>query len=66
MNTDRDVWIREVGTRDGLQSIQTQFSTANKLEWIRLEALAGVPEIEVGSFVPPKLIPQTTRLPIIK
>ncbi|MDA0822244.1 MAG: hydroxymethylglutaryl-CoA lyase [Proteobacteria bacterium] len=58
MNTNRDVWIREVGTRDGLQSIQTQFSTANKLEWIRLEALAGVPEIEVGSFVPPKLLPQ--------
>jgi hydroxymethylglutaryl-CoA lyase len=58
MNTDNDIWIREVGTRDGLQSIQTQFSTANKLEWIRLEAAAGIPEIEVGSFVPPKLLPQ--------
>jgi hydroxymethylglutaryl-CoA lyase len=58
MNTDRDIWIREVGTRDGLQSIQTQFSTQNKLEWIRLEAAAGIPEIEVGSFVPPKLLPQ--------
>lgn len=58
MKTKRDVWIREVGTRDGLQSIDTQFSTANKLEWIQLEATAGVPEIEVGSFVPPKLLPQ--------
>jgi len=58
MKDCRDVWIREVGTRDGLQSIATQFATADKLEWIRLEAAAGVPEIEVGSFVPPKLLPQ--------
>lgn len=58
MNRRRDVWVREVGTRDGLQSIATIFSTATKLEWIRLEAAAGMPEIEVGSFVPPKLLPQ--------
>jgi hydroxymethylglutaryl-CoA lyase len=58
MRQRRDVEVREVGTRDGLQSIQTIFSTAAKLEWIRLEAAAGVPEIEVGSFVPPKLLPQ--------
>ena len=55
---ERDVWVREVGTRDGLQSIQTQFSTADKLAWIEQEAIAGIPEIEVGSFVPPKLLPQ--------
>ena len=55
---NRDVWIREVGTRDGLQSIQTQFSTSDKLAWISQEAAAGIPEIEVGSFVPPKLLPQ--------
>ena len=48
----------KVGTRDGLQSIATQFPTAAKLEWITREAAAGVPEIEVGSFVPPKLLPQ--------
>lgn len=58
MAQQRDVWVREVGTRDGLQSIQTIFDTATKLEWIRLEAAAGMPEIEVGSFVPPKLLPQ--------
>ncbi len=58
MSKQRDVWVREVGTRDGLQSIATIFSTATKLEWIRLEAAAGMPEIEVGSFVPPKLLPQ--------
>lgn len=54
----RDVWVREVGTRDGLQSIDTLFSTADKLAWIEQETAAGVPEIEVGSFVPPKLLPQ--------
>ncbi len=58
MNNERDVWVREVGTRDGLQSIATVFSTAAKLEWIRLEAAAGMPEIEVGSFVSAKLLPQ--------
>jgi hydroxymethylglutaryl-CoA lyase len=58
MSKQRDVWLREVGTRDGLQSIATIFPTDAKLEWIRLEAAAGMPEIEVGSFVPPKLLPQ--------
>ena len=56
--SERDVWIREVGTRDGLQSIDTIFSTQDKLAWIKQEAAAGMPEIEVGSFVPPKLLPQ--------
>ncbi len=54
----RDVWIREVGTRDGLQSIDTIFSSEDKLSWIKQESAAGIPEIEVGSFVPPKLLPQ--------
>lgn len=58
MRDGLDVWIREVGLRDGLQSIPTIFSTEAKLKWIEMEAAAGVPEIEVGSFVPPKLLPQ--------
>ncbi len=58
MRNGRDVWVREVGTRDGLQSIDTIFSTEDKVRWIETESLAGVPEIEVGSFVPPKLMPQ--------
>jgi hydroxymethylglutaryl-CoA lyase len=56
--TDSNVWVREVGTRDGLQSIDTIFPTEKKVEWIRQESAAGVPEIEVGSFVPAKLLPQ--------
>ncbi|NBP34234.1 MAG: hydroxymethylglutaryl-CoA lyase [Betaproteobacteria bacterium] len=54
----RDILVREVGLRDGLQ-IHPQFMpTAAKLAWVRAEAAAGVPEIEVTSYVPPKLIPQ--------
>ena len=53
-----DVLVHEVGPRDGLQSIQTIFPTEAKIDWIRTEAAAGVPLIQVGSFVPPKLLPQ--------
>ena len=52
------VAVREVGLRDGLQSIASIMSTAHKLEWIRREYAAGVREIEVGSFVPARLLPQ--------
>jgi hydroxymethylglutaryl-CoA lyase len=52
------VVIREVGLRDGLQSIATVLSTERKCEWVRAALAAGQTEIEVGSFVPPKLLPQ--------
>ena len=50
--------IREVGLRDGLQSIATIVPTEHKREWIRAAFAAGQREIEVGSFVPAKLLPQ--------
>jgi hydroxymethylglutaryl-CoA lyase len=52
------VAIREVGLRDGLQSIARTLPTAQKLQWIQGAHEAGIREIEVGSFVPPKLLPQ--------
>lgn len=52
------VVIREVGLRDGLQSIHTVVSTQHKCEWIRDAVAAGQTEIEVGSFVPPSRLPQ--------
>jgi hydroxymethylglutaryl-CoA lyase len=52
------VAVREVGLRDGLQSIATVMPTQRKLEWIRREYEAGAREIEVGSFVPARLLPQ--------
>jgi len=53
-----DVTVREVGLRDGLQIHPTFMPTEKKLQWIRAEAAAGVPEIEVTSYVPRSLIPQ--------
>jgi hydroxymethylglutaryl-CoA lyase len=50
--------VREMGLRDGLQSVATIVPTAAKIEWIRDAYAAGEREIEVGSFVPPKLLPQ--------
>jgi hydroxymethylglutaryl-CoA lyase len=54
----RRVVVREMGLRDGLQSVATIVPTAAKIEWIRDAYAAGQREIEVGSFVPPKLLPQ--------
>jgi hydroxymethylglutaryl-CoA lyase len=52
-----DVQICEVGPRDGLQNAKHLMPTEAKKAWIRALAAAGLREIEVGSFVPPKLIP---------
>ena len=52
------VIICEVGPRDGLQIAKGIMPTATKQRWITAMAAAGVAEIEVGSFVSPKLIPQ--------
>jgi hydroxymethylglutaryl-CoA lyase len=50
--------VREVGLRDGLQSIAEILPTEQKIAWLEAEHAAGVREIEVSSFVPPKLLPQ--------
>ena len=52
------VVLREVGLRDGLQILPRVLPTAHKLAWIRAAHAAGLREIEVGSFVPAKLMPQ--------
>ncbi len=52
------VLISEVGPRDGLQNLKVVMPTPAKLRWITALYEAGVREIEVGSFVPPKLLPQ--------
>ncbi|MBV8888986.1 MAG: hydroxymethylglutaryl-CoA lyase [Alphaproteobacteria bacterium] len=55
--SDRVV-VREVGLRDGLQSIGEVMATENKIAWLDAEYAAGVRAFEVSSFVPPKLLPQ--------
>jgi hydroxymethylglutaryl-CoA lyase len=56
--TNQSIRIREVGLRDGLQSIKSILPTAQKLQWISAAYAAGQREIEVGSFVPARLMPQ--------
>jgi len=53
-----EVLISEVAPRDGLQSIQSIMTTAQKCQWIDALVQAGLKEIEVGSFVSEKLLPQ--------
>lgn len=53
-----DILISEVGPRDGLQSISSIMPTEAKHRWIKAQSEAGFREIEVGSFVPPNLLPQ--------
>ena len=57
---ERDVIVREVGPRDGLQIVDAFYPTEAKKAWITAESAAGVPEIQVCSFVPAKVIAQFT------
>lgn len=53
-----DVTVVEVGPRDGLQSVQQTMSTPAKCRWIDALASAGLRQIQVGSFVSPRALPQ--------
>lgn len=55
---DTDVTVVEVGPRDGLQSVEQTMSTPAKLRWIDALAAAGLREIQVGSFVSARALPQ--------
>ncbi|WP_438390271.1 hydroxymethylglutaryl-CoA lyase [Caballeronia sp. DA-9] len=55
---DSYVQVTEVGLRDGLQMVKTILGTERKLEWCRRMVAAGCADIEVTSFVPPKIVPQ--------
>jgi hydroxymethylglutaryl-CoA lyase len=55
--------ICEVGPRDGLQIAKTRMTTEAKVRWIQALAASGLREIEVGSFVPPRVIPQLSDTP---
>ena len=51
-------FINEVGPRDGLQNQSVHVAPAQRLRLVRSLADAGLPAIEVGSFVSPKAVPQ--------
>lgn len=58
MNLSDHVTVREVGLRDGLQSIARTVPTPAKLDWLHAAHACGLREIEVGAFVPARLLPQ--------
>lgn len=58
MNYPKQVKIREVGPRDGLQSINKFIPTEEKIKLINCLIDCGVKDIEVTSFVSPKAVPQ--------
>ena len=52
------VTMREVGTRDGIQSLGVFVPTEQKIEMANALARTGLRRIEVTSFVHPKAVPQ--------
>jgi hydroxymethylglutaryl-CoA lyase len=54
------VKIVEVGPRDGLQNEKKSIPLATKLQLIERLAKTGLKDIEAGSFVAPKWVPQVT------
>lgn len=58
MSLPSAIRVCEMGPRDGLQNEPETVSTEAKVALVEALANAGVPEIEVGSFVNPKLVPR--------
>ncbi|TFB13075.1 hydroxymethylglutaryl-CoA lyase [Filobacillus milosensis] len=58
MNLPKQVIIKEVGPRDGLQNEKEEIKTEDKIEWINQLSETGLSYIEMTSFVHPKWIPQ--------
>jgi hydroxymethylglutaryl-CoA lyase len=56
--TPDDVTIWEVAPRDGLQAEATTLDVDDRIHAIRMLAAAGLPVIEVGSFVRAERVPQ--------
>ena len=60
-----DVHICEAGPRDGLQNLEIFLPTEAKCALIDAIVAAGVREIDAGSFVPPKVVPQFADVEIV-
>lgn len=56
--TNNFVKVVEVGPRDGLQNEKKTIPLTTKIELIERLAKTGLTDIEAGSFVAPKWVPQ--------
>ena len=61
----KKIKIFEMGPRDGLQSIKEIISSEKKIQLINLLQSTGLMDIEVGSFVSPKWVPQMADSKIV-
>lgn len=52
------ILIKEVAPRDGLQAQSIRLTLEQRQRLIETLAVTGVPELEIGSFVSPKAVPQ--------
>ena len=60
---NQEIEIREVGTRDGIQSLGAFIETSRKVELLEALAETGLRRIEATSFVNPKAVPQMADAP---
>jgi hydroxymethylglutaryl-CoA lyase len=58
LSPQRDVIVVEVGPRDGLQNETSSIPTSVKIAFVDALTVAGLPVIEVTSFVNPTAVPQ--------
>ena len=58
MSLEREITIYEVGPRDGLQNEPDDVATPIKRELLERLVAAGIPRIELTSFMSPKWIPK--------
>ena len=58
MSMDNFIFINDVGPRDGLQNQAVQVEVADRVELINKLLDAGLPGVEVASFVNPKAVPR--------
>src|SRR5512142_1052744 len=54
----RDIFIHEVGPRDGLQAEKITVPLEEKIRWIEELFTSGIDMIQLGSFVNPEKVPQ--------
>lgn len=65
MKNKEDVVIVEVGPRDGLQNECFFVPTEDKIKYINLLVSAGIKELEITSFVNPRVIPQLSDAEVL-
>ena len=59
------VQIVEVGLRDGLQNERAKLSLSDRLHLVKKLSFAGLSRMELGSFVPSKILPQMQCVPLL-